>query len=169
MKSDERTQGRRRGSPGGKGGPELGGGGGGGGGRPTRSNSNAPVSVGGPVDGGGEDESQSLLGRRIMKYFTNPEAWFGGEVTAVTRDLRGQRLGGHHLDRTPGLTPPARRPPPAASREHRLGPLQKAVSCVQLKGIKVLQAHSTAKSHPRSLKFSRSGAFASPVLGKQNC
>ena len=50
---------------------------------PTRTDANALVPIGDPVDGGDEDDPQSLVGRRTMKYFPNPGAWFGGEVTAV--------------------------------------------------------------------------------------
>ena len=52
-------------------------------GDPTRTDANALVPIGGPVDGGDEEDPQSLVGRRIMKYFPNPGAWFGGEVIAV--------------------------------------------------------------------------------------
>ena len=52
-------------------------------GDPTRTDANALVPIGGPVDGGDEEDPQSLVDRRIMKYFSNPGALFGGEVIAV--------------------------------------------------------------------------------------
>ena len=43
-----------------------------------------------------------------------------------------------------------------------------SLSCVQPIGITTMLSHSTAKSYPSCFKFSRSRAFARPVLGKRN-
>ena len=55
---------------------------------PTRTDANALVPIGDPVDGGDEDDPQSLVGRRTVMHFSDPGACSEAKSLRSTRPIR---------------------------------------------------------------------------------